>query len=44
MEETPREGHPECHLQADGLGSARLPTGVVGCEEVLEAIVDQLVP
>lgn len=44
MEEQEREGHPRCHLQASALGDdIRLPTGVVGCEEVLQVIAEQLV-
>lgn len=44
MHETELPGHPKHHLQASALGDdVRLPTGLVTCEDVLEAIVEQLV-
>jgi hypothetical protein len=44
MEETERPKHPKHHVQATELGEdVRLPTGLVQCEDVLKAIVEQFV-
>ncbi|MGB3682666.1 MAG: DUF6516 family protein [Rubrobacteraceae bacterium] len=44
MHEKGLEGHPKHHLQASALDeNARLPTGPVKCEDVLEMIVEQFV-